>query len=308
MIKKDLMMKVNCKVYLFVFFLVISFSISSFAASDSTFTKTEADTNIISGRPAPFDWLTNLPSDWWHWSKQSFATKQLPLIGGLTALTAITIITDYESWQAFKKPYDNNKIFRQVSDVTSYLGDGKVQFGLAGAYLLYGFVFNDDRAVRTASQITEVILASGGVVQLLKHLSGRESPFVATTPTGRWKFFPNQIQYAKHVPNHDAFPSGHIATVLATITVIAENYPNEKWIKYIGYPIVASVGVGLVATSIHWWSDIPLGVAIGYSFGMLVSHPEGESNTSQSLNGVQSSMNFSVLGNGAPALGLSLKW
>jgi hypothetical protein len=31
----------------------------------------------------------------------------------------------------------------------------------------------------------------------------------------------------------------------------------------------------LVATSIHWWSDIPLGIAIGYSFGMIASHPRG---------------------------------
>lgn len=261
-----------------------------------------------SGRPRLFDWLTNIPGDWWHWSKQAFTVKQLPLIGGLTAVTALTIITDHESWQAFKKPYDANKTFRQINDVTSYLGDGKIQFGIAGAYALYGFAFNDDRAIRTASQVAEVILASGGVVQLLKHLTGRESPFTATTPTGRWAFLPNQIEYLHHVPHYDAFPSGHIATALATLTVIAENYPEKKWIKYVGYPIVGSIAVGLVSTSIHWWSDIPLGMVIGYSFGMLVSHPKGEEEALQGALPLQPSLNFAAFGNGAPGIGLTFQW
>ena len=183
-----------------------------------------------------------------------------------------------------------------------------MQFGIAAAYALYGFAFNDDRAVRTASQITEVILASGGVVQLLKHLTGRESPFVATTPTGKWNFFPNQIEYAKHVPHYDAFPSGHIATALATLTVIAENYPEKPWIKWVGYPIIGSIAVGLVSTSIHWWSDIPLGMVIGYSFGMLVSHPEGNKEELHSSSALQTSLNFAVMGNGVPGVGFMLQW
>jgi len=263
---------------------------------------------LNSGRPRLFDWLTNIPGDWWHWSKQAFTVKQLPLIGGLAAITAATIITDYDSWQAFKKPYDRNKSFRDVTDFTSDLGDGKIQFGIAAAYALYGFAFSDDRAIRTASQVAEVILASGGVVQLLKHLTGRESPFTATTPTGKWNFFPNQIEYSKHVPHYDAFPSGHIATALATLTVIAENYPEKPWIKYIGYPIIGSIAVGLVSTSIHWWSDIPLGVAIGYSFGMLVSHPETDKETLQGALRLQPSLNFAVLGNGSPGIGFTLQW
>jgi membrane-associated phospholipid phosphatase len=308
----------------FVFFFLISLARVSHGgigmSTDSSQSTSVSDTlsNIkdsvfspaiqSSGRPKFYDWIVNLPGDWYHWSKQTFTVKQLPLIGALTAVTAITIITDYDSWQAFKKPYDKNKTFHDFSEVTEELGDGKVQFGIAAAYGLYGFIFNDDRAVRTASQVAEVILASGGVIQLLKHLTGRESPFTATTPTGRWDFFPNQIEYAKHVPHYDAFPSGHIATALATLTVIAENYPEKPWIKWVGYPIIGSIAVGLVSTSIHWWSDIPLGMAIGYSFGMLVSHPEQDKAELQSSAKMQSSLNFAVMGNGAPGLGFTLQW
>lgn len=286
-------------------------SLQAFGLADSlnTIQDTLAPVRVeSSGRPHVFDWITNLPGDWWNWSKQAFTLRQLPLFGGLTAITALTIITDYESWQYFKKPYDKNETFRKVNNVTSYLGDGKIQFGIAAAYALYGFVFNDDRAIRTASQVAEVILASGGVVQLLKHLTGRESPFTATTPTGRWNFFPNQIEYLKHVPHYDAFPSGHIATALATLTVIAENYPEKPWIKYVGYPIVASIAVGLVSTSIHWWSDIPLGMVLGYSFGVLVSHQQEHNADLQSSSFMQSSLNFAVMGDGVPGLRFTLQW
>lgn len=283
------------------------------AASDSTQTgndtiKFEQKIRMDDGRPSPFDWVTNIPRDWWHWSKETFTTEKLPIIGGLTALTALTIITDYETWQAFKKPYESNATFRKINDVTSYLGDGKVQFGISLAFLASGFAFNDDKAIRTASQTVEVILATGGVIQLLKHLTGRESPNRASTPTGHWQFFPNQKEYAKHTPSYDAFPSGHIATSLATLQVIIENYPEQQWIKYVGYPIIGSIAVGLVSTSIHWWSDIPLGMAIGYSFGVLVAHPERGGSNAEARNGVSPEVNLSVLGNGSPAIGLAFHW
>lgn len=271
------------------------------------------DTVVTSGvtshwRPGVFDMVTNLPGDWFRWTKQTFTVDQLPVIAGLTALTAVTILTDRESWQATKKPYDRSRVFHQVNDVTAYLGDGKIQFGIAAAYALYGFAFNNDRALRTASQTVEVILACGGVVQLLKHVTGRESPFVATTPTGAWRFFPNQIEYAKHVPHYDAFPSGHIATSLATLQVIIENYPDEKWIPYVGYPIIAGIATGLVATSIHWWSDIPLGVALGYSFGKLVSHPHDAVADASPAGKTKTDFGLSVTRDGGPALALTVRW
>ena len=288
-------------------FFLLAIGLPVYASSDSTAIAQDTTMQVLT-RPGLFDWLMNIPGDWWNWSKQTFTVKQLPVIAGLTAITAITIITDHDTWQYFKKPYDNNATYKNINDVTSFLGDGRIQFGLSLAFLAGGFVFNDSRAIRVASETVEVILASGGVVQLLKHVTGRQSPDRASTPTGQWDFFPNQISYLKHTPSYDAFPSGHITTALATLQVIIENYPREQWIKYIGYPIIGSIAVGLVSTSIHWWSDIPLGVALGYSFGILVSHPEEEKTGSHADNGLEPQMNFSVLGNGAPALGMSLRW
>ncbi|MBS1912033.1 MAG: phosphatase PAP2 family protein [Bacteroidetes bacterium] len=259
--------------------------------------------NHLDPLPGPLDMITNLPHDWYTYGRETFTVDNIPLIGGMAALTAGLVITDYESWQPFKKLYDRYSLFHDVSDAFVGVGDGKFQFGLAGLFGVYGFLTRDTTAIRTASQTVEVILACGAVVQLLKHLTGRESPFTATTPTGRWALFPNQVQYAKHVPHYDAFPSGHIATAFATLTVIMENYPEQKWIGWIGYPAIGMVGVALVATSIHWWSDIPLGLALGYSFGRLVSRHNRESDLPAGPE-----LGLSVMPSGATGLGLTWRW
>lgn len=129
--------------------------------------------------------------------------------------------------------------------------------------------------MRTGSQIVQAVLASGAVIQLLKHLTGRESPVVRTTPTGVWKILPNQVDYHRFVPHFDAYPSGHICTSIATVIVIAENYPDSKWIRPVGYGFTTIVGLGMLNNGIHWLSDYPLGLFIGYYFGLLAAHPEG---------------------------------
>lgn len=225
-------------------------------------------------RPEWHEMFTRIPGDWLRYFNITFTKDNIPSIAAMSALTAVLIVTDEGSWRGTKKIYDNSKFGQDASDFVVYLGDGKFQFFVAGAFAAGGFLFNDSRALRTASQCVETIFACGTVVQVLKHITGRESPFVSTEPGGAWRFFPNQIDYHKKVPHYDAFPSGHIATFTATWVVVAENYPELPWIKYVGWTMTGLISVGLVDTSIHWWSDIPLGIALGYAFGQIAAHPE----------------------------------
>lgn len=224
--------------------------------------------------PQWYDMFANIPHDWVRWSGATFTTKNIPLIAALTVSTVALVAVDDPIWKASDKAYKKSRIVEKASDIFEMFGDGKTQFGLAAAFGIYGFAAKDGRALRTASQTVEVILACGTVVQVLKHLTGRESPFVSTAPAGKWQLFPNQIEYHKHVPSYDAYPSGHVATGLATVTVIAENYSEVGWIRPVGYTLVGLLAVAMGNTGIHWYSDYPLGIALGYSFGMLVAHPE----------------------------------
>ncbi len=230
-------------------------------------------------RTQPLRWYTmfeRIPGDWVTFANFNFREERIPAMLAMTALTAVAIATDQPVWELSDHWYKSSRTVKDISDVFVYIGDGKPQFGLAAAFGLYGFWKDDDRALRTASQLVETILACGTVIQVLKHITGRESPFVSTRTNGRWVFFPDQVEYHKHVPHYDAFPSGHIATATATLVVVMENYPEWKpWLKPLAYFIIAGIGIGLSNTGIHWWSDYPLGIALGYQFGMIAAHSEG---------------------------------
>jgi len=230
---------------------------------------------------AAFDevqWYTmfaNLPRDWGRWYDISFRKERLNewlIIGGLTVAT---VLTDDITYTPSARFYHSSSQSKKWSDFCANIGDGTTQFALAGSLGAYGLIFKDQKALRTGSQIVQAVLASGAVIQVLKHVTGRESPFVRTTSTGVWKIFPNQIDYHRSVPNFDAYPSGHICTSLATVIVVAENYPDVKWIRPVGYAFTTLVGLGMLSNGIHWVSDYPLGLFIGYYFGMLAAHPEG---------------------------------
>jgi PAP2 superfamily len=217
--------------------------------------------------------FTNIPGDWVRFARTSFVPEKLPAIVTVTALTLGLLLLDEPLWQESNRWYQSSRTVEKWSDVFVFVGDGRPQFGLAAGFAATGLVTSDRRALRTASQTVEAILSCGIVVQVLKHLTGRESPFVATAPAGRWVPFPNQIEYHKHVPHYDAYPSGHVATTLATVIVVAENYPEWWWVRPVGYTLVGLLAVGMGNTGIHWYSDYPLGLALGYSFGMLAAHP-----------------------------------
>lgn len=232
----------------------------------------KTDTSNYTYVPRWYSMITNLPSDMVTFYRQDITVKNIPLYLGIGALTAGMIMTDNQSWKVSDKYYKSSGFDKSVSDIFVKAGDGRSQFGIAAVFAAYGFVLDDPTALRTASEVVEAVLASGAVVQVLKHITGRESPFVSTKPGGAWRFFPNQIQYHKHVPAFDAFPSGHLTTTLATFTVIAENYPDAKWIRPVGYATTALLAISMVNTGIHWYSDYPLAVFLGYEFGKIIAH------------------------------------
>ena len=216
--------------------------------------------------------ITNLPQDMVSFYNEDITFNKIPLYLGIAASTAGLIATDNQTWKASDKFYHESSFNKTASDIFEFVGDGRSQLGLAVSFALYGFAFKDDRAIRTASEVVEAVLASGAVVQVLKHITGRESPFVSTKTGGAWRFFPNQIEYLKHVPAYDAFPSGHLTTSLAAFVVIAENYPEIKWIKPVSYSIEALLAISMVNKGIHWYSDYPLAIFLGYEFGDIIAH------------------------------------
>lgn len=221
--------------------------------------------------PDFWEFVTDLPQDLRDFGIEVLKPENRGLVAGVLGMTAMTVKTDFESWRAVSVAESQSPKFRQFSNLGVSMGDGFFQFGIAGVFLAGGLAFKNKTALRTTSQIVEAILATGIIVQVVKHISGRESPFSSESRTGVWRLFPDQFEYNKDFQKYDAVPSGHLSTATATYIVIYENYPDQKWIPYVGLPILAWVSTGLVATSIHWWSDFPIALALGYSMGRIIT-------------------------------------
>ncbi len=247
-------------------------------------------------RPKLFHFAKAIPGDMVRYCKITFKKDNLLNVAYMIAGTAALVVVDQPITDASKDfgknigiaPTNTQKTFLDLSfnigstkiplplngpwDLNSslyYIGDGITHFSIAGGFWAFGLIKKDYRALQTASQLMESILSTGIAVQLLKHVTGRESPYTTTTPGGLWRVFPNQIEYSKHVPHYDAFPSGHIATAMATVTVIALNYPEYKWIRPVGYTAMGLLTFAMLNNGVHWASDYPLGIALGYSFAKI---------------------------------------
>ena len=233
--------------------------------------------------PRWFSMFSQIPNDFARMGSLTVRSESVPTLAGLGLLTISLMQTDHNSYRSTRHFYRQSESFNEFSDYAVLLGDGRLHAGIIAAFAGYGLIGGDSRALRTASQTVEAFLATGLTVQLLKRVTGRESPICATQNHGRWKFFPKPSAYEKNQPSYYAYPSGHISTAMATLTVIADNYPEVRWLRPVGYSMIGALGVGLVAKGMHWYSDLPLGIAIGYLFGKTVTTPEG-SDTSKASN------------------------
>lgn len=252
--------------------------------------------------PGFWDMVTNLPEDWQTFSQETFRKENVNTLVGLTLVTGLLVATDYETWKEFERHHNNNPTIHNLNWHLVSLGDGYSQFIVAGGFGLWGGLTKDQKALRTASQVVEVILSTGAVIQILKHITGRESPFKATSRSGKWEPFPEQMRYHSDIQKYDAVPSGHIATAYATFVVIMDSYPEQKWIPWVGYPLTFLIAEGLVATGLHWWSDIPLGIAIGHSFAKIITRRNSLSQNSNLEFGPV------LIADGIPTIGLRYQW
>ena len=231
--------------------------------------KTFAQQDYMYTRPGWLTFLKNIPGDMRDYTRNPFTKKNLWGLTAITVSTGLMIYYDDKLLDASNELSDQLGWSEQTNWRMEHIGDGYLQLYVASSLIGYGLYYNDNRALQSASQIFESVFAAGTIVQLLKHITGRESPFVATTPTGKWRFFPNQTDYHHREPELDAFPSGHISSITAMVVVLSANYPEYSFIKPLGYLAIGLNAIGMMNTGVHWMSDHPIGIALGYSFAKI---------------------------------------
>jgi membrane-associated phospholipid phosphatase len=220
--------------------------------------------------------FTNIPEDYYLLGRSYTDFSNIGSLLGVLAVSGLSSISDHNLWQSTKTFSQQNPFIDNAKDKILFIGDGKLSLITAGLFSLYGWLSNNKQHLKTSSNLVEALLTTGILVQLLKRTFGRESPSVATLKRGRWDLFPSFSEYNKNQPRYYSFPSGHIATLTTTVVVLANNYPDEKWIRPVGYTAIGLVGTSLVAKGWHWYSDLPLGIYLGYTIGNIIAPSENE--------------------------------
>lgn len=225
---------------------------------------------------ANFTWhrvFTGYPMDYYAFGKETFTEDNVPLLMGVAAATTALWIIDHQVYNSAKRYYFDSHPFKSFTDEAVMIGDGQSHLVLAGGLALYGLASGSSKELKVASNITESMVASGLLVQLLKRLIGRESPEEESYRTGKWRPFSSWLKYSRDQPKYYSFPSGHITTITSTMTVLWNNYPDADWLKPVGYALIGTTGVCLIVEDMHWLSDFPLAVLLGYTIGNIVSRP-----------------------------------
>lgn len=258
------------------------------------FSTSFGETKIEYSKPKPFDFVTNVPHtmvDAWN---MSFNTKPetLKTWAAIVSSTVVLYIYDEEILAEFQRwgrqlhignddgtrsyiKVGSISVFRGPQDVGSafyFLGDGWTHAFIGAGFLATGAIRADNRAMQTGSQIFNGMISSTIANQTLKRSFGRESPIRKSKPRGAWRPFPSVNTYNNNISKYDAMPSGHIMTATMSFVIIDENYPEYRyWFRPVGITWLTILGFQMVNNSVHWASDYPLGIAMGYVFGKAAS-------------------------------------
>jgi membrane-associated phospholipid phosphatase len=291
-----------------IFILMSLFVVASASAQDSISVKNikhaigqtfiyKKDT-LYFGKPRILNNIAHVPASMWQIAKSPLQKKNWIGLGIVASTTAILIAKDPAITKWVMKTSDaigivrqtnyliplkigNTKVIklpRNINTALYQLGQGGTSMMLAGGLWIYGKIGKDLRAVNTANDLAETFITMGLTTQILKRATGRESPFLATRPGGKWTPFPAFAEYQRNTSAYDGFPSGHLATLMATITVLSSNYPEKKWIKPVGYSLMGVSAWVMANIKVHWVGDYPLAIAIGYLSGKITTWGHRQSN------------------------------
>lgn len=237
-------------------------------------------------KPKWHEMITKLPSDFMTTNRAMVQDGNWAYTAGAVGATLALIPFDQAIVDGSRKLGENlglssDNTYSEAGPIPKNFGAGLYLIGngitvvaLGVGFVTYAAFKNDYRAYATASGLMESLALSGVYVQVLKRSTGRESPFVAIengNKGGHWTPFPSFSAYQSNTASYDAMPSGHLATIMSGFTVIATNYPDAKWLKPVGYTLIGALSFQMMQSQVHWASDYPVALLIGYFTGRSIA-------------------------------------
>lgn len=247
--------------------------------------------NYLYRKPHLFDFVTSLPKDLAGTIKDCGKKENLIALGCAAVATVVLLQYDQQALDGSRRFGEKIGLNKEVSEnkigdisvvvpnditTTIYLSGSKMTPLVLGVgFATYGLIKNDYRSLHTASGLVESLIITGVFSQTFKRISGRQEPHRAIEtgdPGGKWTPFPGADDYEDDPTSYSSFSSGHVMTATAALYVITENYPEYKWIKPFGFVTIALLGFQMAQSHLHWYSDYPLSLVMGYIIGKNIAN------------------------------------
>ncbi len=142
---------------------------------------------------------------------------------------------------------------------TSYLGSAYTLLPITAAFYFGGTVFHSDHfretgliAFESLADVTVEMLALKSIFDRQRPLEGHGNGEFEASTSPRW---------------NSSFPSGHAIETMALASVVAHEYPHERWVKILAYAYAAGVIGSRLAANRHFPGDVCAGGALGWFTG-----------------------------------------
>ncbi|MCB1199020.1 MAG: phosphatase PAP2 family protein [Leptospiraceae bacterium] len=150
----------------------------------------------------------------------------------------------------------------------------------AGVMYLYGYNYDSSEIMSAGSAGLQAVAVVGAITMTMKYASGRRQPL----KNGEFEFYgpsghkrssrADDFQFFNYnIANESvriAWPSGHTSSTFAFVSAMVAYYPDNWWLKLVGYPASAFMGLAMVDYDAHWTSDIIAGALLGHVIGYTI--------------------------------------
>lgn len=208
----------------------------------------------------------------------------LLVLGGLGAITWLMIKNDEGIYKNIKEFQANNPLVDRWSPFFSELCQGWSWLA-ALAFLPAGWISGSKYTVDTGVLAIQAMLHSFVVIQLVKHLTGRQRP---SWDHGRDEWFGPSAFFKRYEEGqwarYDAFASGHTITIWSLATVVASRHGKGILLPALCYSVAGLAGMATITEDLHWISDVFIAAVAGYAIGRLVLSRHRERNNAFSFS------------------------
>jgi membrane-associated phospholipid phosphatase len=198
-----------------------------------------------------------------HWEGQDWLK-----LGAVLGVTSSLFLAD-KGVKSFAQNHQST-VASKFAIVGNDLGNPLYTLPPVGAFYLYGYLADDNKAKRASLLAVESFAISGAMTTGLKMIAERHRPNTGDSPT-TWD---GPSFSLKNV----SFSSGHTASAFSIATVFADQYKDNAFIPPIAYGLATLTGLSRIYSNEHWSSDVFFGAALGYfvSKAVLRFHKEGK--------------------------------